>query len=118
MRFGSDWPGVFIRGDNAKHFAMWLRDWMAGHYDFPAKQVIEGLVAELESCDAATDPECQQAVTRNEHLREVAAARAEGHAAGLEAAARWLETEGMRYPDKLSTGVHALAGADQKGARG
>ena len=25
MKFGNDWPGVFIRGDNALHFAMTLR---------------------------------------------------------------------------------------------
>lgn len=24
MQFGDDWPGVFIRGDNAAHFAMAL----------------------------------------------------------------------------------------------
>jgi hypothetical protein len=25
MSFGDDWPGVFIRGDNAFHFAIYLR---------------------------------------------------------------------------------------------
>jgi hypothetical protein len=30
MRFGDDWPGIFIRGDNAMHFAMHLDNLIKG----------------------------------------------------------------------------------------
>lgn len=29
VQFGDDWPGVFIRGDNAGHYAMVLKDMLA-----------------------------------------------------------------------------------------
>lgn len=31
IQFGDDWPGIFIRGDNACAFAMYLRSVLDGH---------------------------------------------------------------------------------------
>lgn len=32
VQFGDDWPGVFIRGDNAAYYAMVLRTFIEGGY--------------------------------------------------------------------------------------
>ena len=50
VQFGDDWPGVFIRGDNAFGFAMALRDKLAGH-DHPlmVEGPLKSLLALLES---------------------------------------------------------------------
>lgn len=51
IRFGDDWPGVFIRGDNAAHFAMTLSHYMAGnHNNVIDAMVLNGLLTLLESC--------------------------------------------------------------------
>ena len=53
MQFGDDWPGVFIRGDEANHFAYVLdafltaEDWDA---DRISMAVLKGLAATLASC--------------------------------------------------------------------
>jgi hypothetical protein len=55
-RFGDDWPGVFIRGDNAMYYAMVLdvlvkaaqgKDIIPSIYH----GVLAGLVDDLKSCD-------------------------------------------------------------------
>lgn len=52
MQFGDDWPGVFIRGDNAFHFAMELRAAMDAlkESDYPPFRlaVLAGLAGTLE----------------------------------------------------------------------
>jgi hypothetical protein len=49
-QFGEDWPGVFIRGDNAMHFAMHLRNLLDGKDESGfAKHVVEGLYSDLTS---------------------------------------------------------------------
>ncbi len=69
MRFGSDWTGVFIRGDNAAYYAHHLRTLIdliknplpnvstAGF----AEVTLNGLVSDLESCihSPGQEPEAQ-----------------------------------------------------------
>lgn len=54
MKFGDDWPGVFIRGDNAAYYAMNLKTVLSnGDFDIDgqmAKIVVQGLLSDLESC--------------------------------------------------------------------
>lgn len=50
VRFGDDWPGLFIRGDNAASFAMALRE-LARTPEHPIwRAVVDGLISDLESC--------------------------------------------------------------------
>lgn len=50
VTFGDDWPGVFIRGDNAMYYASVLKQEL--HIKHPIyKAVIYGLISDLESCD-------------------------------------------------------------------
>lgn len=51
MQFGDDWPGVFIRGDNAVHFAMHLQSAIADLPDskWIEKSVLTGLANTLAS---------------------------------------------------------------------
>ena len=54
-RFGDDWPGIFIRGDNAFYFARCLRDYMDSvtHDTFTCfmDSQINNLIKILESCN-------------------------------------------------------------------
>ena len=53
VQFGDDWPGVFIRGDNAMHYAMILD--LALEHGLDAvplnSGILKGLVRLLASCD-------------------------------------------------------------------
>lgn len=67
MQFGEDWPGVFIRGDNAGYYAICLR--MSRDHpgvDPMADIMVNSLIELLESSNAhdhaATDPDIQMAV--------------------------------------------------------
>lgn len=52
IQFGDDWPGIFIRGDNAAHYALWLDMFLRrGTCDEIGKAVLRGLVSQLRSCD-------------------------------------------------------------------
>lgn len=52
IQFGSDWPGLFIRGDNALYYAYQLRRWLEGqNEDAIGKIVLAGLVHLLSSVD-------------------------------------------------------------------
>lgn len=68
MQFGDDWPGVFIRGDNALHFAMELRGVLAhlvGGRMFQnpiTLAVLDGLADTLAGCDARVNPKAQKAI--------------------------------------------------------
>jgi hypothetical protein len=53
VQFGDDWPGVFIRGDNALYFAYMLDLAMNGNDDWLTKAAVEGLRRLLVSCDVA-----------------------------------------------------------------
>jgi len=51
IQFGSDWPGLFIRGDNAAYSAMLLSTLLeTGEIDFISKHFLRGLVDDLQSC--------------------------------------------------------------------
>ena len=54
MSFGDDWPGVFIRGDNAFAFALALRSVLANaksdRIDWLSLGVLQSLAELLESC--------------------------------------------------------------------
>lgn len=48
-QFGDDWPGVFIRGDSASHFAHTLRRILSDYPRSLDKAVLESLASLLES---------------------------------------------------------------------
>ena len=50
-QFGDDWPGVFIRGDCAFGYAMYLRNFINNEKDEISKASVFGLLSLLESCD-------------------------------------------------------------------
>ena len=52
VRFGDDWPGVFIRGDNALAYAMYIHRFLEHPEDLIAKANLEGLARLLIGCDA------------------------------------------------------------------
>jgi hypothetical protein len=66
MQFGDDWPGIFIRGDNAMAFALNLEAALKVLGDKAPRGVAlaysESLVKLLKSCDARTKPEVQRAI--------------------------------------------------------
>lgn len=68
LRFGDDWPGVFIRGDNAAHYAHALDVVLAyldkqpvgdGELSPIMVEVVRGLQSDLLSCDIAKRPAVQ-----------------------------------------------------------
>lgn len=56
LQFNDDWPGIFVRGDNAAFYAMQLRhviryvEQSADHIDFYALNSAKNLVDLLSSC--------------------------------------------------------------------
>ena len=67
IQFGSDWPGVFFRGDHALHFAHALQEMINNfeilvnseqidktkvHYDVIRIALLRGLIDTLQECDA------------------------------------------------------------------
>lgn len=61
LQFGDDWPGVFIRGDNAAAYAMNLQLLLESEafkdtlsLDVFAMTTLRGLLALLGSCDVRT----------------------------------------------------------------
>ena len=60
MAFGNDWPGIFIRGDNAGYYSMILSQYLknpeGNHF---GKQMLEGLADLLGGCRATGDGDPQ-----------------------------------------------------------
>jgi hypothetical protein len=55
VQFNDDYPGVFIRGDNAlMHYAYQIRVWQRNPDYVMGKMALDGLLKLLESCDART----------------------------------------------------------------
>ena len=54
MKFGDDWTGIFIRGDNAFHFAMILEGFINHPEDPIARAAITGLLETLRDSNEAT----------------------------------------------------------------
>jgi hypothetical protein len=51
LQFGDDWPGLFIRGDNAAYYAMVLRYHLdGGRDDIFGKMALERLYKDLSGC--------------------------------------------------------------------
>lgn len=69
MQFGDDWPGVFIRGDNAAGYALALQDILSHPSlitESPRVSVfslmtVSGLLRLLQGCDTRSNPTCQKA---------------------------------------------------------
>jgi len=63
MKFGDDWSGIFIRGDNAKHYSIQLKQVLsdvgseAGMF---AKTTLKGLIELMESAHEHNDVKPQQ----------------------------------------------------------
>lgn len=54
MQFGEDWTGVFVRGDEAHHFAHTLREIMTENprdFDRMQRGVLERMADLMESCE-------------------------------------------------------------------
>ena len=51
IKFGDDWTGTFIRGDDSFHFAMHLRRFLNGENDKITRGIILNLLSLLESSD-------------------------------------------------------------------
>lgn len=49
MQFGSDWPGLFIRGDNCAYYAMLLEMYLNGQTDEMTKKQLEGFLHTLRT---------------------------------------------------------------------
>lgn len=52
IQFGNDWPGTFIRGDHAAHYAMYLQQLLDGRMsqaDVIGTAVLRGLLSDLQS---------------------------------------------------------------------
>jgi hypothetical protein len=56
VRFGDDWPGVFIRGDNALAYAIYLSRRVRG-YDAFADVALDGLARVLAGCEHGAEVE-------------------------------------------------------------
>lgn len=52
LAFGDDWPGIFIRGDHAAHYAFVLRLLLdTGECDPISHVSVRQLLSDLESCN-------------------------------------------------------------------
>jgi hypothetical protein len=58
MQFGPDWPGLFIRGDNAMGYAMYVAHaiQLLPADSWPAKSGLQSLLSDLRSCNARNFP--------------------------------------------------------------
>lgn len=62
MAFGDDWPGIFIRGDNAAYYAMTLQQFLedpAGMKDTLWHAQLDNLVSLLSGCIVGPDGDPQ-----------------------------------------------------------
>lgn len=60
MRFGNDWTGLFLRGDNAYACSLYLRAVIKAFPDNIHAQLLEPLAADLAGVDERTKPNAQQ----------------------------------------------------------
>ena len=65
MQFGDDWPGVFIRGDNANYYGFQLDMMLTDHENRDGEPIrfahLSYLARLLKSCDVRRNPEVQNA---------------------------------------------------------
>ncbi len=50
VQFGDDWPGVFIRGDNAGYYAMCLKSMLDGDDNAMIRMILTDLQGTLAGC--------------------------------------------------------------------
>jgi hypothetical protein len=68
MQFDDDWRGVFIRGDNATAYAMYLRTFASIKPEYQG--LFDGLIALLESSDERNgNPDTQKMKTFEQSKR-------------------------------------------------
>lgn len=73
LQFGDDWPGVFIRGDNAMRYAMQITFALQHGIDADplGRRYLEGLARLLASCDTRAEAaEIAEKNAENAKLRE------------------------------------------------
>ena len=54
VQFGDDWPGVFLRGDNACWYGFVLKQFLESvgdGADLMQKAMLQGLASDLQGCD-------------------------------------------------------------------
>ncbi len=69
VQCGDDWPGVFIRGDRALHFAAALHGALeASTFDPATRGALEGLAKTLQSCHARDAKSVRQIMKIDEGL--------------------------------------------------
>lgn len=51
VQFGSDWPGIFIRGDAALAYSQSILQYLRDPTDLFARAVLKGLADTLASCE-------------------------------------------------------------------
>jgi hypothetical protein len=54
VQFGDDWPGLFIRGDNARSLSLWVRqlaDLLADHPDPDVADALRQLATYADTID-------------------------------------------------------------------
>ena len=68
-QIGDDWPGVFIRGDNAVHYAVHLDEMLKNYPRCLSKHVIEQL-AQLLRTGWTADDECKPSWVKTENGEE------------------------------------------------
>jgi len=59
MQFEGDWPGLFIRGDNAHIMARALENILEWRADGTDIHLVQGLLKDLQSCDTSRFPKPQ-----------------------------------------------------------
>lgn len=66
MRFGDDWPGVFLRGDDALPLASSIENILTAIVNLPGmhteKLTLNRFIKVLSSCDARSNPKAQNAM--------------------------------------------------------
>lgn len=55
VQFNDDWPGFFIRGDNAFALRMAIATILVNHNDVLARMQLGAYVQELDTCDLNSD---------------------------------------------------------------
>ena len=75
MRFGDDWPGLFIRGDESLHFGLLLKELLErlesdDQVDYFAVRVLEGLANRLSSVENQACKDTATALKAFEECKE------------------------------------------------
>lgn len=74
MQFGNDWPGVFIRGDNAAGYAIALRTHLTNPgQDAFAEMYVKSLLELLEGSNVQNNPTPQMALLVEEREERLCA---------------------------------------------